>query len=71
MGLFLQLLANGLVQGAMVACLASGFGLVARSFRVFHIDAVYGLESERGFRAAFEKEGGKIVAKILALNGQD
>lgn len=37
MGLFLQLLANGLVQGAMVACLASGFGLVARSFRVFHV----------------------------------
>jgi len=37
MDLLLQLLANGLVQGTMVACLASGFGLVARSFRVFHV----------------------------------
>lgn len=37
MNLLCQLLANGLVQGAMVACLASGFGLVARSFRVFHV----------------------------------
>ena len=37
MDLLLQLLANGIVQGTMVACLASGFGLVARSFRVFHV----------------------------------
>ena len=37
MGLLLQLLANGLVQGAVAACLAAGFGLVARSFRVFHV----------------------------------
>ena len=37
MDLLCQLLANGLVQGAMVACLAAGFGLVARSFRVFHV----------------------------------
>jgi len=36
-------------------------GSVSRA-AVFHIDAVYGLESEKGFRAAFEKEGGKIVA---------
>ena len=35
-------------------------GSVSRA-AVFHIDAVYGLESEKGFRAAFEKEGGKIV----------
>ena len=36
-------------------------GKVARA-AVFRIDAVYGLESEKGFRAAFEKEGGQIVA---------
>ena len=36
-------------------------GSVARA-AVFHIDAVYGLESEKGFRAAFEKAGGQIVA---------
>lgn len=35
-------------------------GAVARA-AVFHIDAVYGLESEKGFRAAFEKAGGQIV----------
>ena len=34
---------------------------VARA-AVFRIDAVYGLESEKGFRMAFEKEGGLIVA---------
>jgi branched-subunit amino acid ABC-type transport system permease component len=37
MTLFLQLLANGLIQGAMAACLAVGFGFVYRSFRIFHI----------------------------------
>ena len=36
-------------------------GSVVRA-AVFHIDAVYGLESEKGFRAAFEKAGGQIVA---------
>lgn len=35
--LFLQLLANGLVNGAMFAVLAVGFGLVYRSIRVFHV----------------------------------
>lgn len=35
--LLLQLLANGLVQGAMVACLAAGFGIVYRALRVFHV----------------------------------
>lgn len=40
MKLFLQLLANGLVNGALYAVMAVGFGLVWRSLRVFHI--VYG-----------------------------
>ena len=37
MSLFLQLLGNGLVQGAVAMLYASGFGFVYRSFRVFHI----------------------------------
>jgi len=35
--LLLQLLANGLVNAAMLAVLAVGFGLVYRSVRVFHV----------------------------------
>ena len=37
MSLFLQLLGNGLVQGAVAMLYAAGFGFVYRSFRVFHI----------------------------------
>ncbi len=37
MNLFLQLLANGLVSGALFAVLAAGFGLVYRSTGVFHV----------------------------------
>lgn len=37
MNLFLQLLSNGIIQGMMAACLSAGFGLVYRSFRIFHI----------------------------------
>lgn len=37
MNLFLQLLANGVVNGALYAMLAAGFGLVYRSTRVFHV----------------------------------
>jgi branched-chain amino acid transport system permease protein len=37
MNLFLQVLANGLVNGALYAMLAVGFGLVWRSLRVFHL----------------------------------
>ena len=37
MNLLLQLLANGLVNGAIFALLACAFGLVYRSARVFHI----------------------------------
>lgn len=37
MSLFLQLLANGIVNGAMFALLAIGFGLIYRSLRVFHV----------------------------------
>ena len=37
MTFFLQLLANGIIQGAMAACLAVGFGVVYRSFKIFHI----------------------------------
>ena len=37
MELLLQLVANGIVQGTLVACLAAGFGVVYRSFRVFHV----------------------------------
>lgn len=37
MSLFLQLLTNGLVNGALFAILAVAFGLVYRSARVFHI----------------------------------
>jgi len=37
MNLFLQLLANGLVNGALFALLAVAFGLVYRSARVFHV----------------------------------
>ena len=37
MGLLLQLLANGVVNGALFALLAVGFGLVYRTLRVFHI----------------------------------
>lgn len=40
MKLFAQLLANGLVNGALYAMLAVGFGIVWRSLRVFHV--VYG-----------------------------
>ncbi len=35
--LFAQLLGNGLVQGAVAMLYAAGFGIVYRSFRVFHI----------------------------------
>lgn len=35
--LFVQLLGNGLVQGAVAMLYAAGFGVVYRSFRVFHI----------------------------------
>lgn len=35
--LFVQLLGNGLVQGAVAMLYAAGFGIVYRSFRVFHI----------------------------------
>ncbi len=37
MNLFLQLLTNGLVNGALFAVLACAFGLIYRSARVFHI----------------------------------
>jgi branched-chain amino acid transport system permease protein len=37
MSLFLQLLFNGVVSGALLALLATGFGLVYRTTRVFHI----------------------------------
>lgn len=37
MNLFLQLLANGIVNGALFAVLAVGFGLVYRSIQVFHV----------------------------------
>ncbi|MGI6525404.1 MAG: branched-chain amino acid ABC transporter permease [Bdellovibrionota bacterium] len=37
MTFFLQLFCNGVIQGALIACLAAGFGLVYRSFRIFHI----------------------------------
>lgn len=37
MTLFLQLLANGIVNGALFAVLACAFGLVYRSARIFHI----------------------------------
>ena len=37
MNLFLQLLGNGIVQGAAAMLYAAGFGIVYRSFRVFHI----------------------------------
>ncbi|MBO7448183.1 branched-chain amino acid ABC transporter permease [bacterium] len=37
MNLFLQLLGNGIVQGAVAMLYAAGFGIVYRSFRVFHI----------------------------------
>lgn len=37
MKLFAQLLANGLVNGALYAMLAVGFGIVWRSLRVFHV----------------------------------
>ena len=35
--LFVQLFGNGLVQGAVAMLYAAGFGIVYRSFRVFHI----------------------------------
>jgi branched-chain amino acid transport system permease protein len=37
MNLFLQLLANGLVNAALFAILAIGFGVVWRTIRVFHV----------------------------------
>ncbi len=37
MNLFLQLLANGIVNGAMFALLAVAFGLVYRGTHVFHV----------------------------------
>jgi len=37
MNLFLQLLGNGLVQGAVAMLYAGGGGFVYRSFRAFHI----------------------------------
>lgn len=37
MNLFLQLLGNGVVNGALYAVLAAGFGLVYRSTGVFHV----------------------------------
>ena len=37
MNLVLQLLGNGIVQGAVATLYAAGFGFVYRSFRVFHI----------------------------------
>lgn len=54
MDLLLQLLANGLVQGALVACLAAGFGIVYRSLRVFHVamGAQFVLSSHAFYAAA-------------------
>jgi len=58
----------------MVRCwppIATSAGIMARHMRqtaglarvaVFHINAVYGKESEKTFRAAFEAAGGTIVA---------
>ena len=40
MSLFLQLLGNGLVQGAVAVLYAACFGFVYRSFRVFLSDAM-------------------------------
>ena len=37
MALLLQLLANGMTQGAIYAILAIGFGLVLRTLRIFHV----------------------------------
>ena len=37
MSLFLQLLGNGIAQGAVAMLYAAGFGFVYRSFRIFHI----------------------------------
>jgi branched-subunit amino acid ABC-type transport system permease component len=37
MNLFLQLLGNGIAQGAVAMLYAAGFGFVYRSFRIFHI----------------------------------
>jgi len=37
MSLFLQLLLNGLVNGALYVLLALGFGLIFRTLRVFHV----------------------------------
>ena len=69
MGLFLQLLANGLVQGTMVACLASGFGLVARSFRVFHVamGAQFVFSSYAFYMAAVTLRLPMTVAVVVAL----
>ena len=69
MDLLLQLLANGLVQGTMVACLASGFGLVARSFRVFHVamGAQFVFSSYAFYMAAVTLHLPPVAAMALAL----
>ena len=72
MTLFLQLLANGLVNGVMFAVLAVGFGLVYRSIRVFHMayGAVFVLAAV-GYHslvtiAGFGWWGGGVLAVVLS-----
>ena len=37
MSFLLQLVVDGLVQGMLLSCVAAGFGVVYRSFRLFHV----------------------------------
>lgn len=76
MSLFLQLFANGIIQGAIVACLAVGFGIVYRSFRVFHIAlgaqfvfscyAIYGLVTVLAWRGAIAIVGTLFLSVAFA-----
>lgn len=74
MNLFLQLLAHGIVNGALFAVLAVSFGLVYRSARVFHIAFAglfllgpytsYTLSSNFGFSIVPAVFGGMLIGAL-------
>jgi len=70
MKLLLQLLANGIVNGALYAMLAVGFGLVWRSLRVFHV--AYGglfVASAYCFHGLNTRAGMPTAAALLLTMG--
>lgn len=67
--MLLQLVANGIVQGALVACLSAGFGIVYRSFRVFHVamGAQFVVVSYAFYAAAVTLKLPNLAAAMIAI----